>query len=64
MISIHDESHRLLTQLERTNPTNFKKKKSRRIGVLRKIRYFVDTKTLIQLYHTIILPFYLVNTHA
>ena len=39
----------------RTNPTNLKKKISRGIG--HKIRQFVDTKTLVQLYRTIILPF-------
>ena len=38
----------------RTNPTNLKKI-SRGIG--HKIRQFVDTKTLVQLYRTIILPF-------
>ena len=36
----------------------FQKKISRGIGVLRKIRHFVDTKTLVQLYHAIILPFF------
>ena len=36
----------------------FQKKISRDIGVLRKIRHFVDTKTLVQLYHAIILPFF------
>ena len=35
----------------------FLKKISRGIGVLCKIRHFVDTKTLVQLYHAIILPF-------
>ena len=34
------------------------KKISRGIGVLCKIRHFVDTKTLVQLYHAIILPFF------
>ena len=34
-----------------------KKKKSRVIGVLRKMRHFVDTKTLVQLYQAIIFPF-------
>ena len=34
-----------------------KKKKSRVIGVLRKMRHFVDTKTLVQLYHAITFPF-------
>ena len=33
------------------------KKISRGIGVLCMIRHFVDTKTLVQLYHAIILPF-------
>ena len=33
------------------------KKISMGIGVLCKIRHFVDTKTLVQLYHDIILPF-------
>ena len=33
------------------------KKISRGIGVLSKIRHFVNTKTLVQLYHASILPF-------
>ena len=34
-----------------------KKKTCRGIGVLRKIRDFVDTKTLVQVYNAIIFPF-------
>ena len=41
----------------RNKSNKFEKNISRVIGVLGKSRHFDDTKTLVQLYHAIILPF-------
>ena len=58
MMQIYSLSIRTLTLVRRATLTILPKKNRRSIGILSKLRYFLNTKTSLSLYYTLVEPFF------